>query len=88
MKDVKSQVRTRLTEALGTAPQWVLQALAEGNDLLVHGAREEIVNRLIRALEPFEIRPRQVCPYTGNVLAPREGTPEAQQPGAPVAAED
>lgn len=66
MNDPKSQLRASLANALGSAPRWVLQALAEGNMPMRSGACEEIVNRLIRGIEPYDVVPKRVCPYTGT----------------------
>lgn len=68
VQDAQSQLQRHLIRALARTPRWLLHALAEDGCATAEGAREEVVNRILRALEPWELRPRRVCPYTGRVL--------------------
>jgi|GEM_PF-3824840 len=62
------QVHRELVRALAGTPRWLLHALAETGAATAEGAREEVVNRILRALGPWELRPRRTCPYTGKVI--------------------
>lgn len=82
MRDLDTQLRAALAGAIAASPRWLFQALAEGNNPMRFGACQEVVIRLMRAMEPWEVKPRRVCPYTGNVLP----VPAADEPELPLPA--
>ena len=75
MQDAQSQLQRHLIRALARTPRWLLHALAEDGCATAEGAREEVANRILRALEPWELRPRRVCPYTGCVIVDPDQRP-------------